>query len=215
MRPSELTPERRAELLARYPTEGNQALAAEFGISAGAVAQLACNHNVRKTRETLSALNRGKRVLQGPSCAEQTLAAVKAAGRAGLSRAEAIARLPSLREGAVSNALDCLTGRGHMHRAGRRGNSRWFIDEADAKRHDLAPAACQPEAAPAPPPQQGPARREGPADDTAATRTEGRPVLGRTFTTDTPAEGLFTTLGAGQYLDDRPSPWVAAATRRA
>lgn len=215
MRPSELTPERRAELLARYPTEGNQALAAEFGLSVGAVAQLACNHNVRKTRETLSAINRGKGGGKGPSCAEQTLAAVKAAGSAGLSRAEAVQRLPALREGAVSNALDCLAGRGHMHRAGRRGNSRWFIDEADAKRHALAPDAGEPEASPAPQPQQGPARRDGPADDRDATRTACKPVLGRTFTPATPAEGFFKTLGAGQYLDDRPTPWVAAATRRA
>lgn len=204
-----LSAERQAELLARYPSEGNSELAKDFGLTPAQVAHIAWENDVRKTRATRSALstrNRGR----GPSVLQRALAVATAAGKAGISRAELITAMPGEN---VGKALDSLGGRGYLHAAGPRGRTRWFAELADAQAHAASsstalrvsnnlravkrrkrnagitvsePAARQ-AAAPAAPPHAPPPR----------------------------VDGLFTHLGPGQYVDDTPRSWVAAITRRA
>jgi hypothetical protein len=197
-----LSPERQAELLARYPNEGNAALAADFGLTAAQVAGIAYANHVRKSPATLSAVLSAAHA--APSAMQRVLAAAKSAGKAGMCRLELRAALHDV---CVDHTPDSLAARGHLHAAGRRGARRWFADAADAQAHATA-CGC-----PAPRRAQAIAPHE--PSTAGAPRTECPAVLGRTFEANAAGSGLFRTLGPGQYADATPSSWVAAVTRRA
>jgi hypothetical protein len=203
-----LSLERQAELLARYPNEGNAALAADFGLTAAQVAGIAYANHVCKTRATLSAVLAAS--AGSDSVMKQVLAVVKAAGTAGMCRNEIRTALPGV---CVDHSPDSLAARGHLHAAGRRGARRWFADAADAEVHSVR---C---GTPVPRPRASARRTTShPPEGTstaAPPATPCPPVLGRTYQATEASSSLFKDLGPGQYADDTPRSWVAAITRRA
>lgn len=209
-----LTPERQAELLARYPTEGNQVLAQDFGLTPAQGAHIAYENHVRKTSATLRALNTGKPA-DGPSVMQRVLAAVKAAGAAGMSRSQVSAALPGVR---VGHAVDSLASRGHLHAAGTSGATRWFEHAVDAQAHAIACGGTGPRLSMSRRAKACRLRRavytpSVPATPPAAA-TQCPAVQGRSFEATEPSSNLFRDLGPGQYADTTPRNWVAAITRR-
>lgn len=204
-----LAPDRLAELLRRYPNEANKTLAAEFGITPHKVGNLALCAGVKKA-DTM----RGRRNGSATGVASEVIAAVKKAGPKGMARAEVVASLPSCREGTVCTALRVVTERGQLHRAGRVLAYRWFTDLAHALAYNASLAASGVPIVQTPG-LRGPGHNSAPAVHTAATRITVCQATGWRAPAEAPADGLFSTLKPGRYIDTQAKPWVSAATTKA
>ncbi|MDR7331734.1 hypothetical protein [Roseateles asaccharophilus] len=201
-----LTGERLAEFLRRYPHEPNPQLAAAFGITVHQAGNIGFNHGVKKTATTISRANGS-----GTSVAQAVLELIKARGKQGLNRPEALAALPHLRADGICNALRTLAQRGETHQAGRRRQYRWFRSLADALAHNAS------QGAPAPVPGVAVARQHGPAL-TAGEAIETARTVRRTCVSPAPPElpsaaRHFSAQRPGQYGHEASS-WVAAITQR-
>lgn len=224
-----LTPEREAELLARYATDTNQELAAAFGLRVTQVVALGQKHGLRKSHDTLSRarLAREAANANGGAMAEQVFALAQAAGEAGVSHASVCAALPGLNPDSLTAALYKLTAMGRVHRGGKKGSARWYINAADAAAFDQqqrtppAPKAAKP-CAPALVAngvqithQPGPALTPGEAyTPDHITPIKCPSVPGPEARWHTNAAPILKAMGPGRYTDE-PSSWVKALTERA
>jgi hypothetical protein len=212
-----ITDAQRAELARRYPHESNATLAAEFNLTRRQIAYWACSRFLKKSKTTLSRINREKdygRV----TAAQQIRAAVEAAGAAGLSITGMLIALPGLTETKVRNAVNPLTRHGRLHRAGPVRGGRWFISAAFAEAFKYAQSQTVPQpGVPAPvkvAPRRGPAHQPGPANTSAAVRVIACPPVGPALPTAPAEPGLFASLRPGRYIDDEARSWVSAITTR-
>lgn len=206
MKPRLLSPARQAELLARYPAEDTETLAADFGLTKRQVGLLASSNHIKKAA---SVARSGTE-----SFSQLVRTAVAAVGAAGLSRAQAIAALPALPSTTVCHALHSLTNRGLLHRAGNRGSSRWFTLAEHALAHattcfNTVPGVhIKPHTAPAHLPGE-------PIVPAGMKPTQGPTVPGPAERLAACEPGLFSNLRPGRYIDAQPKAWVAAANRKA
>jgi hypothetical protein len=221
-----------AEVAALYPTATNAELALAFKLEARQVQHIGARHGLRKTAEARSRarLERVATTNADGGLRERLLAAIVAAGAAGLSLDEATARHPGALASQVRAALYKLTNQREIHRAGTVGRSRWFATACHAAAHVAsAKPLAQPSApaAPAAPlaaragarasvtitPNRAPAHLPGPPVVDARTRiTTAPPVPGPEGRWHTNAASVFRALKPGQYHDE-PSTWVQAITR--
>lgn len=216
-----LSTEQRAELMRRYPHEGNTALAAAFGLKPHQIAYWACNNFLKKTKAARSVINRDKPYGR-ETIAQRIREAVTAAGPAGLSITGLLVALPGMSEERLRAAVWSMARRRSLHRAGPKRGGRWFATAAlaDAYRDAITVA---PKVAPAPTPKarpkpltvtqaHGPAHLAGDAVAASAVPITHCPPVGPAPTAAPAAPGLFATLGLGNYVDEAPCSWVTAIT---
>lgn len=209
-----LTAAQRADLLARYPHEGNDALAAEFKLTKSQLSQFACANFVKKTRATRSRLNNGG-AGNGAALTQRLIKAIADAGKAGLSVPGVLSALPDVAEDRIRFTLGRLTLRGRLHRTGRKGQGRWFTSAAQAEAYNAALGTPVPRGGADAPvsiaPHRGPAHLPGEPDLSKAIQ---RPALAPAATQIATMEGLFSLLGPGRYLADAPLYVEAIISRR-
>ena len=220
MRLSDLTPARRAELLARYPTEPNAGLRAEFDLTQNQLSLVARQGNVKKTKATVSKINSQPRNID--SIGKRIYNAIGAAGQAGLAAQGVLTALPGTTAERVQATLYNLTTRGSLFRAGERGRGRWFTRKEWASDHEvrlLAESAARARASctrgVSIKHHTAPAHLPGDAIVPAGVHPVECPsVPGPAERLAACEPGLFSNLGPGQYVDAQPRNWVHAITSR-
>lgn len=205
---------RLAEIVSRYPHEGNLDLAAEMGLTVRQLLHIANIKRLLKTPATLGKVRTGGR-LKFPSLKQDLQDAIAAAGAAGLDWAGIATAMSHVGAEQLRYTLNKLTAERRTHRAGRRGSSRWFGRPEEANGHETRLLLTQRPHQAAPVNvrhQPGPARLPGAPDDSAAkvTHCPGMPEPLQRWQAG--AAQVFSGR-IGRY-DDPASSWASAVTKR-
>lgn len=209
-----LTPEREAALIERYPHEGNPVLMAEFGLTKGQLAWFATSLALKKSTETRCRINRMARQLSQPgkpSLSQRIVATVAAAGEVGMDMPAICAAIPDELAARVSALVHVTTKRGLLIRHGDRGHSRWTSAGWQTKGRPPSRQSVLPPTVKVPP-VRGPGHMAGdPIIPAHVQPIEGPTVPGPSQRLAECEPGLFSLLGPGRYVADAPA-WIRVAT---
>lgn len=215
-----LPPDREAEFRAAFPDRSDADLAEAFGLTVRQAQYLGFKAGLSKTHATRSA-SRRNRVANGEALTVRVERAVAQAAQHGLNREQVERILPDATPGGINGAINKLTGDGRIHRAGRKGHSRWFITTAFAQDFLAQQQAAKFNPAPllpSPTPvvhiarQAGPAQQGGePLIPPGVHKQIGHPVPGPEGRWHSNARPILRNLGPGVYTD-AASSWVKAIT---
>ena len=207
-----------AEVASMFPHAANDEIAQAFRLTVRQVQHIGTRHGLTKTAEARSRIAASRAKLSSTTLQALLLAALKAAGAAGLSKPAAHAAVAQATSGQVDGALYKLCTKQQAHRRGSKGRSTWHFGARPAAQ---ATSALQPPAAPrtsaavvkVPSYTAGPARTQGPAHIPAGIQIQrGAPVPGPEARWHANAQPAFSAVKPGQYLDAEPRSWVAAIT---
>lgn len=217
---TELSADRRAELLARYPHEPNSVLRAEFGLTQAQLSWATRHGKVKKTKATLSQINSQKR--NADSIGKRIYNAVGSAGKAGLALQGIVTAIDGSTRARIQATLYNLTTRSSLHRVADRGRGRWFTRKEWANEYAawlLVESAARARAASVPGVHinhgTAPAHLPGEPNVPTGMRATVCPSFPSPASRPVSTEpGLFTNLKPGRYIDDQPKAWVGVITSK-